>query len=96
MKKKVTNKAVVMVKKARSPKRATGAVTAVPSLVLPPHEEIVSKVRQATASGKWLIVSIRVEGDTVFMDRMSVNFPKNDIGMAQRLIVEDLDKLKAE
>ena len=94
MKKAATKKSAAVVKKARSPKRATGSTAVVSIPDLQPHDEIIGKVRAATKSGKWLVAVIHIENDKIYLERMAVNFPKGDIVEAQRLFVTDLDKLK--
>lgn len=55
-------------------------------------DDNVAKMKEA---GKWVVFCVRIEDGKVCVERTAVAFPKVEIDTTIRLIVEDLQKLKA-
>ena len=70
-----------------------GAKT-ISSLILPPVEEAIAKVRKAALSGKWVIAAIRIDDTTMTIERVALNWPTSENQIAARLFIEDLERLK--
>ncbi len=86
--------------KRRSAKHTTSASTPKPILgitkIESPVDQAVANVTRATTSGKWMVAAWRIDGNTIFLDRIAFNFPKADVDTAMQLIVQDVQKLKVE
>ena len=78
----------------RPAKKAT--IAAVPSLILPPGTQAQDAVSKAMLSGQWIVAAFRIVNGQLILDRVALNFPKADIGLAQRLFVENLEQLKVD
>ncbi len=57
-------------------------------------DDVVKLVERAAKTGKWMVAVFRVEDKQLHLDRTAVNFPKGDIDLAMRLIVENVQQLK--
>lgn len=60
------------------------------------QEQLAEQIERACRSGKYLILSVRVEGDRVYCDRVTRNFPIADVEIARSLVEGEFDKLAAE
>jgi len=76
-----------MVKK-RSSKKIT------PANPISTRKNAENSLQKSIASGKWMAVAFRVEGERLFIDWSQVNFPKHDIDSAIRMFTEDMEQLK--
>jgi len=60
------------------------------------QELLAEQIERACRSGKYLILSVRVEGDRVYCDRVTRNFPIADLEIARSLVEGEFDKLAVE
>jgi len=66
------------------------------TIVLPVRDQLAEQIERAYRSGKYLILSVRVEGDRVYCDRVTYNFPIADVEIARSLVEGEFDKLADE
>lgn len=64
--------------------------------IVNPVEQVLGEVNRAVSAGRWLVASFRVENGQMTLDRTALNFPREDIALACRLFVENLELLKAK
>ena len=68
-----------------------------PSPPQPTTQELLAEqIDRACRSGKYLILSVRVDGDRVWCERVSRNFPIADLEIARSLVEGEFDKLADE
>lgn len=82
--KKPVKKAVKRRKKVASPP------------IVNPVEQVLGEVNRAVSAGRWLVASFRVENGQMTLDRTALNFPREDIELACRLFVENVNLLKGK
>lgn len=58
-----------------------------------PQDLLAQQIERAHDSGRYLILSVRVEGDRLFCERLTHNFPLADLEVAKSLIEGELKKL---
>ena len=92
MKKSASKKPV---KKTSKRVRKTITLPPMPPAVNP-SQQAIGEAEKAIAAGKWLIASFRVEDGKMTLDRTALNFPKDEIALACKLFVENLEALKGQ
>lgn len=94
MKKKSNSTTTLPTRPNRRPKQAAIVTTQIASRPKQIPSEVLTNLETACKAGRWLVAVFRVEQEQLFLDRTANNFPKRDIDLAMRLIVEDVQKLK--
>jgi len=91
--KKVTAKKKTVVHKPVNHPRGEGGVAINRPSSVP--KDVLANLETACRSGKWLVAIWRVQDGKVFLDRTATDFPKADLDLAMRLIVENVQEMKA-
>ena len=84
------------VKKKAAPKKTPAKQSARKKTITRIRPEVLATLEQATRSGKWISLTLRIEDGKVWLDRTAMDFPKNDLDTALTMIVADLNRLKKE
>ena len=82
------------VKKKTAPKKTTAKQSAKKKTTTRIRPEVLATLEQATRSGKWISLTLRIEDGKVWLDRTAMDFPKNDLDTALNMIADDLNRLK--
>lgn len=63
---------------------------------LPVRDQLADQIERAHRSGKYLVLTVCVEGDRVYCDRLTHSFPTADLAIARSLVESEFEKIAAE